>query len=75
MQFKVDSYSDVYKTPCTIANAWKRKYARMVHSYTAEEKKFLEMFGVVFDLYLSSNYIGPWIPQAYSTYESEKEED
>ncbi|MDR0304393.1 MAG: hypothetical protein LBH98_06460 [Chitinispirillales bacterium] len=71
MEFTVGRDTKIEIAPQEIRESWIGQYANMVHLYNSDERRFLELFGVVFSLFISRNRKEHWIPQAYSTSESE----
>ena len=71
MEFTVGRDTRREIAPQEIRQAWFGQQANMVHPYNSDERRFLELFGVRFSLFLGRNMPTDWIPQAYSVSESE----
>lgn len=77
MEFTVGNDTRIETAPEEIRASWTGKYAYMISKYKGDNKAFLELFGVKFKVLIPSgvatleNGIDYWIPQAYSSSESE----
>jgi len=72
LEFTVGRDTRIEVAPQEIRQTWIGQTANMLHSYNADERRFLELFRVNFSLFIGRHRITQhWIPQAYSTSESE----
>lgn len=79
MQFTVRT-DEAFQAPAEIRQDWLGQLATRTDAelYSSDERAFLSMFGVNFTVRIPSRILGlesgtgAWIPQAYSTSESER---
>jgi len=73
MEFTVGNDTRLETAPEPIRNVWRGQWIFMNNSFNEDERSFLELFGVRFSMLIPYvNRIDYWIPQAYSTEESDE---
>jgi len=78
VNFTVERDHRTYVAPHPVQENWRGLRASMINGFNSEEQSFLELFNVRFSTIIPRFSQGlfsgtdEWIPQAYSTSESER---